>query len=141
MRQKGFTLVELIIIIVVLGILLPVIFLPFLTASKGVAYPTVSASMGAVARSVMEQELVRIDTVAWPPSAPSIPAPVTLNGTAYSSTITEKFCDDSSLLNPLSAACTNANPGTSNYYLQVQVTTSGGGSSSITIETIKSHDF
>lgn len=159
MRQKGFTLIEMIIIIVLVGILLPAIFLPFINASKGIVTPAVAAGMSSVARKVMDEELARLDIQVWPtlatcpPSSasfycpgppPAAPASVSLNNNTYTSTITETFCDGSSATNPLSPAapCVNAAAApTLNHYLVIQVTTTASSGGAVTFQTIKTYDY
>jgi type II secretory pathway pseudopilin PulG len=158
MRQKGFTLVEMIIIIVALGILLPTIFLPFISASKGVATPTSASGLVAVARKVMDEELTRVDLAVWPAAtacattsfyctgwtAPlTAPASVTLNGNTYSSVITEKFCDGSTATNPLTpATCVNTSAAVGfNNYLVINVTTTSSTGGTVTFQTIKTYGY
>ncbi len=154
MRQKGFTIIELITIIVLLGILLPAVLLPFINSSKGIVTPAVASGMSSVARKVMDEELARLDTVAWPAAAACVvasfycagttltaPASVVLNNNTYTSAITETFCDGSSATNPLSSGCVNAAALTLNHYLVVQVTTTASSGGAITFQTIKTYDY
>ena len=157
MRQKGFTLVEMIIIIVALGILLPTIFLPFISASKGVATPTSASGLVAVARKVMDEELTRVDLAVWPAAvpgagtpffctgctAPAAPVNITLNGNTYSSVITEKFCDGSTATNPLTpATCVNTSAAVGfNNYLVINVTTTSSTGGTVTFQTIKTYGY
>jgi type II secretory pathway pseudopilin PulG len=156
----GFTLIEMIMIIVVMGILLPGVIMPFLNASKGVATPIKALSVGSAARSAMDAELVRVNTVVWPTGISACqvatyyctgttlaqPAAVVLNGVTYTSTIKETFCDTSIrngfVLN--STTCVNTGvqvPGSISHYLVVQVGTSGSDGSGANLETIMTYDF
>ncbi len=163
MKQKGFTLIEMIIVILVLGILMPVVIMPIISGSKNMSNPVESAGLGAVARSHMEIELATIDTwpfcplatVCVPPYWPATdvinytPAPQsftdTLNGRTYTTTITERFCDAT---NPLAAPpCTNTTAivapalvSTANNYLVITVTTTSTGGT-VNYETIKTRAY
>ncbi len=92
MNQKGITLLELIVVIVVLGISLPILLMPFMQASKGIGQSADLPALGTTARYCMEKEIVTVlpNPVAWPkaltgdyqtgctdPNNPSLTATVT----------------------------------------------------------------
>lgn len=131
----GFTLVEMLMVLVVLGILLPVVFLPFINTAKGVGLPAVSVSMGAVTQTVMDEELARIDSFSWPAVAPQ-PTTTLLNNSTYTSTITETFCDNGAVLATPASTCTNTGA-TANSFLTIWVVTTGPNGSTLTISTLK----
>jgi general secretion pathway protein I len=55
MNNKGFTLIEIIILIVMAGILLPVIIVPFVTAVKGSGKPEMATTAMFLAQEKMEE--------------------------------------------------------------------------------------
>jgi type II secretory pathway pseudopilin PulG len=55
LRDKGFTLIEIIILIVMAGILLPAIIVPFVTAVKGSAKPEMATTAMFLAQEKMEE--------------------------------------------------------------------------------------
>jgi type II secretory pathway pseudopilin PulG len=55
MNNKGFTLIEIIILIVMAGILLPAIIVPFVTAVKGSAKPEMATTAMFLAQEKMEE--------------------------------------------------------------------------------------
>jgi general secretion pathway protein I len=55
MKTKGFTLIEIIILIVMAGILLPAIVVPFVTAVKGSAKPEMATTAMFLAQEKMEE--------------------------------------------------------------------------------------
>ena len=76
-RSKGFTLIEVIVLIVMAGILLPVIVVPFATGIKGSGKPEVVTTAMYLAHQKME-ELMKFNYSRAPdltPGAYTLPAP------------------------------------------------------------------
>jgi len=76
-RSKGFTLIEVIVLIVMAGILLPVIVVPFATGIKGSGKPEVVTTAMYLAHQKME-ELMKFDYSRAPDLTPgtyTLPAP------------------------------------------------------------------
>ena len=57
MNKNGFTLIELIMIIVLIGVVFPLILAPFLTAAKEGATPAYISQLTMLAKGVMEEEI------------------------------------------------------------------------------------
>ena len=78
-RSKGFTLIEMIILIVIAGILLPVIIVPFATGVRGSGKPEVVTTAMYLAHQRME-EMMKYDygNTALSPTALTayVPAPI-----------------------------------------------------------------
>ncbi len=68
MNQKGITLLELVVVIVVLGISLPILLIPFRQASKGIGHSGELPALEAAARYCMEKEIIAVlpNPAAWP---------------------------------------------------------------------------
>ena len=83
MNKKGFTLIEIIIMIVMAGILLPAIIVPFVTGVKGSGKPEMTTTAMYLAHQRMEElmkfdysktpELDPTDFVAFPTGVPNYP--------------------------------------------------------------------
>ncbi|MBM4279058.1 MAG: type II secretion system protein [Deltaproteobacteria bacterium] len=92
-KNKGFTLIEIIILIVMAGILLPVIIVPFATGIKGSQKPEMVTTAMFLAHQKME-ELMKFDYCRTPELTPgtyNLPAPPI---TGYTWTWTISYVND-----------------------------------------------
>jgi len=140
----GFSLIELIMIIVILGILLPVVLWPFITASKSVGVISNIARISYLARGNLSNELACVD-LTWPPAGcgtvgptgvyASNLSPVTeiVGGVTYTTTITGQF-----YISDMATAANGTTP--TNKYLWISVSTTDG-SSTVSISAAKSRDY
>ena len=136
--ERGFTLVELIVIIVVLGITLPIIVMPFITAATALSLPGDALRLRAVTRGQMEKETAGIDTD-WPSVADAgfLQENFTqqIDGRRYAVTITRRFVN-------ASFAETDGNPLTnSDRYLLLSVTGTDQNEYSLKLTTVKARDY
>ena len=136
--ERGFTLVELIVIIVVLGITLPIVVMPFITAATALSLPGDTHRLRAVTRGQMEKESARIDNY-WPSAADAGFLQETfserIDGRQYAVTITRRFVD-------ATFAGTDGNPLTNaNQYLLLSVTGTDQNEYSLKLTTVKARDY
>lgn len=136
--ERGFTLVELIVIIVVLGITLPIVVMPFITAATALSLPGDTSRLSSVTRGAMEKETARLDGY-WPSVADAGFLQETFNqqidGRQYAVTITRRFVN-------ASLAETDGNPLTnSNRYLLLSVTGTDQNEYSLKLTTVKARDY
>lgn len=131
--SSGFTLIELVMVIVVIGIALPAVLLPFIGAVKGIGLPGDTAILAYLARGNMEKELASVDAN-WPsvsdPQFALYDYDQTLNGRRYDVTVRKRFVDSA-------FADTNASPPLNNRYLLIEVTTSSARGNRVTFKTLK----
>jgi len=114
--DEGFSLIEMVLIILMLGILLPFILTPYITSAQGIGRATSIAAISYVARGHLEDEASSVDII-WP-AAGAYPKPVIsemVNGAAYETAINAIFVDSN-------FAPTDGSP-LNNYYLWLTVTT------------------
>ena len=135
-NENGFTLIELIVIIVILGITLPLIIMPFATAA-GAARPGDMAMLASVNRGNMEKELAGIDQN-WPslldPAFSTNSFSQTIDGRNYTTTVTRKF------VNALFFA-TDGNPVNGNLYLLLSVTSTDSFGYTLGLQTLRVRDY
>lgn len=99
LKNKGFTLIEIIILIVMAGILLPAIIIPFATGIKGSTKPEMVTTAMYLAHQRME-ELMKFDYSKTPeldPTALTAPAAAPIAGYQWQWSI---YYVDNSFLNP-----------------------------------------
>jgi type II secretory pathway pseudopilin PulG len=98
MNKKGFTLIEIIILIVMAGILLPAIIVPFVTGVKGSGKPEMVTTAMYLAHQKME-ELMKYDygNAALNPTALTGYAPAPISGYQWQ---WSRYYVDSNFLNP-----------------------------------------
>lgn len=99
-NPKGFTMVELVIIIVIVGIAFPTLISPFLTSVRGFVQVENFSKMSYLASQHMETALSEEDNSDWWTALPSStsPPPVNLNGVDFTLSRTLTYVDSS--LNP-----------------------------------------
>ncbi|MBI5179334.1 MAG: type II secretion system protein [Nitrospinae bacterium] len=137
--QKGFTLLELIMILVVIAIVLPLALMPFTESVKGIGNPTLATNIAAEARSAMEIELAAVDA-AFPATATYTKPTVTKTvlDVSYSTTI-------SGQVGNMAAGTTTFTQAAGGNYVIVTVTTTAtkGGSTAgtYTFNAIKAKNF
>ena len=136
-NESGFTLIELIVIIVILGITLPLIIMPFATAAGAVARPGDIAMLASVNRGNMERELAGIDQD-WPSVLDSAFSTnsfnETIDGRRYTTRVTRRF------VNALFSA-TDGNPLDGNLYLLLSVATSDSFGYTLNLQTLRARDY
>jgi type II secretory pathway pseudopilin PulG len=155
MKQKGVTLIELVMMMVVLGILLPVVMMPIMQMSKGMGTTVEASGLSATARKHMEEELAAVEAMrlsvplgglgTWPPNTAVAANPATrtftdvLNNRTYTTTIAERYCDSTAPLAvpPCSNITGSTNPSSANNYLIITVTTTSPSGGAIIYETMK----
>jgi len=140
----GFSLIELIMIILILGILLPVVLAPFITASKSVGVISDIARTSYLARGNLSSDLACVDAT-WPsvgcgavgPTGvyTSALSPVTeiVDGVTYTTTITGQF-----YASDMATAASGTTP--NNKYLWITASTTDG-SNTVSISAVKSRDY
>lgn len=140
MKQKnesGFTLIELIVIIVILGITLPLIIMPFVTAAGSAARPADIGMLASVNRGDMEKELAETDRN-WPSVVDSAFSTnsfnATIDGRQYATTITRRFVD-------VSFSATDGNPLNGNLYLLLSVTTTDSFGNTLNLQMVRARDY
>lgn len=142
MNQKGITLLELVVVIMVLGISLPFLLMPFMQASKGIGLSAELPALHAAARYCMEKEIVTVlpTPAAWPkaltgdyqaactdPNNPSLTA--TLTGHFYDAALAVRTDGTLDNLPP---------PGGKDSYLVLTVTaTNPATGQSVSLQTLK----
>lgn len=136
-NESGFTLIELIVIIVIMGITLPLIIMPFATASGAAARPADIAMLASVNRGNMERELASAD-LNWPslldPNFATNSFNQTIDGRQYATRVARRF------VNALFAA-TDGNPVDGNLYLLLSVTTSDSSGYTLNLQTLRARDY
>ncbi len=140
----GFSLIEMVMIIVMLGILLPVVLTPFITASRSVGVASNIARISYLARGNLAGELACVDTT-WPPLGcgavsptgvyTSNLSPITdiVDGVTYTTTITGQF-----YASDLVATASGTTPGNKYFWISVSTT---DGSNTVSIAAVKSRDY
>jgi len=142
-NQKGFSLIEMIMIIVVMAILMPVVLQPFISASKGVGVSSNLTRMSLVARANLSIAIQSLQgATGWPTSVAAGGAVTgkwatvtdTVDGRTFSTTITGQF------KNFADPAFTNST--TISNYLWITVTTTEPSSGkSFSLNALKSQDY
>lgn len=142
MNQKGITLLELIVVIVVLGISLPLIMLPFRQASKGIGRTAELPALSATARYCMEKEIVTVlpSPAAWPKAliGDYQTACIDPNNPSFTATITGFFYDSGLTARTDGTLDNLPPPGGKDSYLVLTVTaTNPATAQSVTLQTLK----
>ena len=137
-RQGGFTLLELIAVIILLGIALPFAVMPFTESVKSVSFSADMASLSSVAAGSMDRELARVDAV-WPSvSSPSFAGETTVQtvgGKRFTATIKRRFVD--AFFNT-----TDGDPSrNNNQYLYIELTVRDEGADAVSLSTVKARDY
>ncbi len=142
-NNMGFSLIELVTVIVILGILLPVLLQPFITSAKGVGNASGAALLSSLARESLSRELALIDSnlpISWPAADgqgryTKSSAVRAVDGKRYSSMVAGQFVD-SDFNN------TDGARGTNDRYLVVTVTTTETATGKTkTLSTLKSWSY
>lgn len=137
-NEKGFTLLELIVIIVILGITLPLVIMPFVTAAGSAARPADMGMLASINRGGMERELAGIDQN-WPlvldPDFSTNSFNETIDGRQYATRVEKRFVD-------ASFSDTDGDPAMNrNRYLLLSVTTTDGTGNTLNLQTVKARDY
>lgn len=136
--ENGFTLIELIVIIVVVGITLPLVVMPFVNAATAVAQPGEMAMLASVTRANMEKEIAGVDN-SWPSvSGPAFSEETineTVSGRLYATTVARRYVDST-------FADTDGNPAANNdKYLIITVSTTDPSGNRLTLQAVKARDY
>jgi prepilin-type N-terminal cleavage/methylation domain-containing protein len=93
-RRNGFTLIEIVIVIVLVGILLPAVLMPFVTAASSVGKTSSLATLSYLARGELDKEMYLLDNF-WPSPGyyPKSEAFETVGGKEYSTVVDGYFVD------------------------------------------------
>lgn len=136
--SRGFSLIELIMIIVLIAIMLPAILNPFINAARGISTPSDIARLTMIARGHMDEEVENImsPTLNFTTTPKNAASNDTLDGNSYATTVTKAGCDFVVGTPPYSPFDCTTNPGTPSF-IQITVTTTSGGKS-VTLQSIKS---
>jgi len=136
-NESGFTLIELIVIIVILGITLPLIIMPFTTAAGSAARPADIGMLASVNRGNMERELAGLDQN-WPsaldPGFSTNTFNETVDGRQYTTNVERRF------VNALFSA-SDGNPVNGNLYLLVSVATADSFGYTLNLQTVRARDY
>ena len=136
-NESGFTLIELIVIIVILGITLPLIIMPVVNAATASARPGDIAMLASVNRGNMERELAGTGQN-WPSVLDaaffSNSFNETIDGRQYTTTVTRRF------VNALFST-TDGNPVNGNLYLLISVTTADSSGYTLTLQTLRARNY
>ena len=136
-NESGFTLIELIVIIVILGITLPLVIMPFVTAAGSAARPADIGMLASINRGSMEKELADIARN-WPSardtgfSANNFNE--TVDGRQYTTTVTRRFVDTM-------FSATDGNPVNGNLYLLLSVTTADSSGYKLNLQALRARDY
>ncbi len=137
-NKNGFTLIELIMIIVLVGVVFPLILGPFMTSVKEVATPAYISQLTMLAKGVMEEEMDDIDGSGWGETTMTtysitVPADVT-------PTVTRELCDYDSVSSAFT--CPAADDATALYlFVTVQVQDTAGNGPMIELQALKVKDY
>lgn len=142
MNQKGITLLELIVVIVVLGISLPFLLMPFMQASKGIGQSAELPALHAAARYCMEKEIVTVlpTPAAWPKALTGDYQTVCAdpNNPSFTATLTGYFYDAALAARTDGTLDNLPPPGGKDSYLVLTVTaTNPATGQSVTLQTLK----
>ncbi|GMT42464.1 MAG: hypothetical protein IEMM0002_0875 [bacterium] len=134
-REGGFTLIELVMTIVIMGIALPAILLPFVSYARGVGMPGKTATLAYVARGYMENEIARLGNIkTWPSLNSNSSIIENINGTQYNATVTRTFVTVDFL--PADPSQPNGNR-----YLLIKIATSDESGNKVTLQTLKVRNY
>ncbi len=137
-NENGFTLLELIVIIVILGITLPLVIMPFVTAAGSAARPADMGMLASINRGGMERELAGIDQN-WPSALdPDFSANTfneTIDGRQYATTVEKRFVDASFSDTDGDSAMNR------NRYLLLSVTTTDSAGNALNLQAVKARDY
>ena len=141
MNKNGFTLIELIMIIVLVGVVFPLILAPFLTSAKEVSTPAYISQLTMLAKGVMEEE---IEDARQPGNF--LPNPKGVFPTDYSTTpptgvgatITREYCDYNDIAKSFTCPAGSA---TSYLNITVQVQDTAGNGPLIELQALKVKDY
>ncbi len=142
MNQKGITLLELIVVIVVLGISLPILLMPFMGASKGIGQSAELPSLSAAARYCMEKEIITVlpNPSAWPKALTGDYQTTCTdpNNPSFTTTLTGFFYD-AALAARTDGTLNNLPPpaGKDTYLVLTVITTNPATGQSVTLQTLK----
>lgn len=142
MSQRGITLLELIMTIVVLGITLPLLLMPFMQASKGIGQSAELPALGAAARYCLEKEIVTVlpSPAAWPKALTGDyqTACIDPNNPSFTATITGFFYDVALAVRTDGTLDNLPPPGGKDSYLVLTVTANNPATGqSVTLQTLK----
>lgn len=142
MSQRGITLLELIMAIVVLGITLPLLLMPFMQASKGIGQSAELPALSATARYCLEKEIVAVlpSPAAWPKALTGDyqTACIDPNNPSFTATITGFFYDAALAARTDGTLDNLPPPGGKDSYLVLTVTaTNPATGQSVTLQTLK----
>ena len=136
-NENGFTLLELIVIIVILGITLPLVIMPFVTAAGSAARPADMGMLASINRGGMERELAGIDQN-WPsaldPDFSTNTFNETIDGRQYATRVEKRFVD-------ASFSASDGNPVNGNLYLLLSVTTTDSAGNTLNLQAVKARDY
>lgn len=134
-RDDGFSLIEMVLIILMTGILLPFIISPYITSVSGIGRATSSAAISYVARGHLENESYAVDTL-WPSPGgyPKQAVAEIVGGAAYSTVIDAVFVDSA-------FAPTDGAPGNDNFLWITATTTNLSTGSSVALSMLKSRVY
>lgn len=133
-NESGFTLIELVVIIVIVGITLPLIIMPLVNAAGAAASPGDIAMLASVNRGNMEKEIA--ETVINWPLALDIDFSTnsfseTIDGRQYTTTVERMYVD--ALFAP-----TDGNPvNGSDFYMLLSVTTTDSSGYTLNLQTLR----
>lgn len=141
-NQKGFTIIEMIMVIMVLGILLPIVILPFTQAGKGVTNSVDAARMAGVARYCMDSELANVQTAvgAWAGRALVGDYASTCtdpNNPTFTTAVTGWFYDATLTVRQNATAIDITNNTVKNKYLVITITTTAANGNTMTLQALR----
>jgi len=137
-NESGFTLIELIVIIVILGITLPLIIMPFVSAAGSAARPADIGMLASVNRGSMERELAGTDQN-WPsvldPGFSTNTFSETVDGKQYTTSVERRFLS-------VTFSASDGEPTMNrNRYLLLSVTTTDSFGYTLNLQTVRARDF